>query len=108
MCDTAIGSKISRNVVTNSKQRCYVVHGTHNVFLTENVCYDHFGHGFLLEDHAERNNVLTYNLVAVSRKATTLVTEDESDGTFYPSSSLHLSVSWDSSSFPFGNIFNPL
>ena len=84
MSGSAIGSVVSRNLVINSNQRCYVLHGTHDVILDSNVCYDHFGHGFLLEDHAERNNILQNNLVAVTKKVVTKISDDESDD--FPSS----------------------
>lgn len=79
MSGSAAGSVVSRNLVTNSYQRCYVVHGTNDVVLDSNVCYNHFGHGFLLEDHSERNNVLQNNLVAVTKKVFTKISNDESD-----------------------------
>lgn len=79
MSGSATNSVVSRNLVINSNQRCYVVHGTHDVLLDSNVCYDHFGHGFLLEDHSERNNVLQNNLVAVTKKVVTKISNDESD-----------------------------
>ena len=79
MSGSATGSLVSRNLVTNSFQRCYVVHGTHNVTFDSNVCYDHFGHGFLLEDHSERYNILRNNLVAVTKKVITKIRDEESD-----------------------------
>jgi hypothetical protein len=36
--------------------RCIVVHGTDNVLVERNVCYDHVGHGFMLEDGCEEGN----------------------------------------------------
>ena len=79
MCGSAEGSIVSRNLVRESNQRCYVIHGTHNVTLDSNIAYDTFGHCFMLEDHAERDNILVDNLAAVTRKAVTVISSDETD-----------------------------
>ena len=39
----AQGSVLKKNVVVHSNQRAYVIHGTHNVTLEENVAFDVFG-----------------------------------------------------------------
>ena len=36
----------------------------------DNVCYNHMGHGYFLEDGSEMNNVLDGNLAMLTRKAT--------------------------------------
>lgn len=38
------------------------VHGTNQLRLNGNVCYDHLGHGFFMEDGAETDNVFINNL----------------------------------------------
>jgi hypothetical protein len=41
--------------------RCYAIHGSHNITLTENVGFDAIGHCFFIEDGVEENNTLSYN-----------------------------------------------
>ena len=36
--------------------RCVTVHGTDNVVVERNVCYDNIGHAFFVEDGCEENN----------------------------------------------------
>ncbi|MCW2924164.1 MAG: transrane domain containing protein [Thermoleophilia bacterium] len=48
--------------VDHSFNRCATVHATNDVVVSGNVCYDHIGHGFFLEDGAEHDNVITGNL----------------------------------------------
>ncbi|XP_070199288.1 cell surface hyaluronidase-like isoform X2 [Littorina saxatilis] len=62
MCDDAKGSWFRDNSIHHSFQRCITVHGTDNVEISGNVCYDHLGHGYFLEDSVEQNNVLDGNL----------------------------------------------
>ena len=44
------GSKVRKNCVRNSNQRCYVVHGSDNLLLEDNVAYNTKGHCYMLED----------------------------------------------------------
>lgn len=62
------GSVVSKNVVRNSNQRCFVVHGSHNVLVEDNVAYDTFGHCYILEDGGETGNTFAYNLGAKTKK----------------------------------------
>ena len=78
------GSIVSKNVVRESNQRCYVIHGSHNVTLDSNVAYDTQGHCFLLEDSGEMDNTFRGNLAAVTRKVTTKIRDEETDE--FPSS----------------------
>ena len=50
MSENVYGSVLSKNLVRESNQRCYVIHGTHNVTLSENVAFDTFGHCFMTEE----------------------------------------------------------
>ena len=50
MSECVHGSTLAKNVIWKSNQRCIVVHGTHNLTLSENVAYDTRGHCFMLED----------------------------------------------------------
>ena len=55
------------------------MHGTDYLHVSENVLYNTKGHGFLLEDGIEQFNNFTHNLAASTRKAETLISNDESD-----------------------------
>jgi hypothetical protein len=55
-------SIISHCSVHNSNQRCYVMHGTHNMSLTENVAWRATGHCFMLEDGTEHANTYLRNV----------------------------------------------
>jgi cell migration-inducing and hyaluronan-binding protein len=48
--------------VWKSFNRCVTVHGTSNARVEGNVCYDHLGHGYFLEDGGETGNVIAGNL----------------------------------------------
>ena len=50
MCGSVDGAVVSKNSIRNSKQRCVVVHGTHQLRIEENVAYDTFGHCYMTED----------------------------------------------------------
>ena len=50
MSECVHGSTVAKNVIWKSNQRCFVVHGTHNLTLSENVAYDTRGHCYMLED----------------------------------------------------------
>ena len=55
-------SYLRKNSIHDSSNRCIVVHGTHQLRVQGNVCYDHVGHGIFLEDGIETDNVITNNL----------------------------------------------
>ncbi len=61
------GQYFRNNSVWKSFNRCLTVHGTDNVVADGNVCHDHIGHGFFLEDGAESGNTFTSNLVMTTR-----------------------------------------
>mmetsp|Transcript_27531 Transcript_27531/g.45154 ORF Transcript_27531/g.45154 Transcript_27531/m.45154 type:complete len:385 (-) Transcript_27531:31-1185(-) len=64
MSESVHGSTLAKNVIWNSFQRCIVIHGTHNVTVSENVAFDTKGHCFMLEDGGEWDNKFLYNLGA--------------------------------------------
>jgi hypothetical protein len=64
LCGDVEGAIVSKNSIRQSKQRCVVVHGTHNLTMTENVAYDTAGHCFMTEDGGEVDNVFRDNLGA--------------------------------------------
>ncbi|EGC28910.1 hypothetical protein DICPUDRAFT_90740 [Dictyostelium purpureum] len=57
-------SFISDCSVTNSYYRCYTIHGTSNLTLSNNVAFDARGHCYYLEDGVEVDNNLLFNLAA--------------------------------------------
>ncbi|KAN0024762.1 hypothetical protein ACTFIV_009171 [Dictyostelium citrinum] len=64
LAGTVKNSFISDCSVTNSYYRCYTIHGTNNVTLTNNVAFDVRGHCYYLEDGVEMDNTLSFNLAA--------------------------------------------
>ena len=58
-----------------------VLHGTHNVTLDSNTAYDTFGHCYFLEDGAEEDNVMRYNLGALTKAQPQedMISQDETD-----------------------------
>ena len=55
-------SYVRNTSVHKSFNRCVTIHGTKQLRVEDNVCFDHLGHGYFLEDGAEWNNVITGNL----------------------------------------------
>lgn len=72
------GSEVSKNVIYNSNQRCVVVHGTHDLDITDNVAFETSGHCFITEDGIETGNTFTRNLGASVRKPVYVI-EGEND-----------------------------
>jgi cell migration-inducing and hyaluronan-binding protein len=62
------GQFIRNSSIRNSYQRCLSVHGTHDAVVQNNVCYNHFGHGFFLENGSETNNSIIGNLSMLSKR----------------------------------------
>ncbi len=56
------GQYFARSSVWKSFNRCVTVHGSDNARVEGNVCYDHLGHGYFLEDGAETGNLIAGNL----------------------------------------------
>ena len=93
------------NSVWESFNRCMTIHGTNGVTLERNVCYDHAGHGFFLEDGIERGNVLAGNLgfgTHAPAVGSRLLPSDERPATFWitnPDNDLHDNVAAGSEGF---------
>ncbi|XP_052812651.1 cell surface hyaluronidase-like [Mya arenaria] len=69
--DAGVPAPYVRSVsIHNSFARCITLHGTHSVQVIDNVCYDHLGHGYFLEDGGEKNNTFDGNLAMNTRKGT--------------------------------------
>ena len=62
------GQYIINSSVHHSYQRCVTVHGSNRALVKNNVCFDHFGHGYFLEDGDEVKNRIEGNLGMLSRR----------------------------------------
>jgi len=80
MCGDVTGSVVSKNLIRLSKQRCIVVHRSHNLLVDGNVAYDTFGHCFMTEDGNEKGNVFSGNLGALTHDATTVIPDNGMNG----------------------------
>jgi cell surface hyaluronidase len=67
MAGDVTGQYFRNSSVWRTFNRCVTVHGTDNAVVRDNVCYDHTGHGYFLEDGAETGNLIQGNLGLVSR-----------------------------------------
>ena len=85
MDGSAKGSFIKNSAIHNSFNRCITIQGTDNLLVSDNVCYDHVGHGFFLEDGGETGNVFRGNLGFRTRepKKNPLLPSDEDPATFW-------------------------
>jgi cell migration-inducing and hyaluronan-binding protein len=80
----AAGSYLKRSSIHHSFNRCVTIHGTNALKIQGNVCYEHVGHGFFLEDGAETDNVITGNLGLGTKKIDNgLLPTDSSPATFW-------------------------
>lgn len=72
-------SLVSKNVITNSHQRCVFIHDTDGVTIDDNVAFDTKGHCYATETGNERYNSFTYNLGAYNKRLTRTTTNNQSD-----------------------------
>ncbi|GFR65862.1 transmembrane protein 2-like [Elysia marginata] len=79
MCDEVSGQYFRNNCIRNSFSRCITVHGTDNATISDNVCFNHLGHGIFLEDSAERWNIIHRNLVLGTQHGTILLSDRKPD-----------------------------
>ena len=79
MADNVSGQYIRNSSIRRSYNRCITVHGTHNALVEDNVCFDHVGHGFFLEDGSETGNVFNNNLGLMTRRPSEELALIESD-----------------------------
>jgi len=62
------GQYFRNSAIRNSYSRCVTIHATDNATVEDNVCYDHIGHGFFLEDGVETGNTFKHNLGLLTRR----------------------------------------
>jgi len=62
MLGDARGQYIKNSSIHDSFQRCVTIHATNYATIDNNVCYNHFGHGYFLEDGSEVGNVIKNNV----------------------------------------------
>ena len=62
------GQYIRNSSIINSYNRCVTVHASHNALVQGNVCMEHVGHGYFLEDGVETGNVFDSNLGLLTRR----------------------------------------
>jgi hypothetical protein len=80
MCGDVRGSIIAKNTVRNSNQRCFVVHGTDNLRLEDNVAFDTKGHCYMLEDGIETGNEFVRNIGIRTGAPRTIIPDMGSNG----------------------------
>jgi len=68
MAGNVDGQYFRNNSVWKTFNRCLTVHGSNNLRVTNNVCYDNIGHAYFLEDGAETGNVFETNLGVATRR----------------------------------------
>ena len=62
LCQDTAGSYVKKCSVHESNQRCYVMHGTWNSVVQDNVGFNTAGHCFMVEDGIEYGNMFRRNL----------------------------------------------
>ena len=67
VADDVTGQYARNNSIWKSFNRCITVHGSHAASVEGNVCHDHLGHGFFLEDGIEHGNSIVGNLGVLGR-----------------------------------------
>lgn len=67
MAGDVTGQYIRDASIWKTNNRCVTIHGSDNATAQRNVCYDHLGHGYFLEDGSETGNLIEHNLGLSSR-----------------------------------------
>ena len=63
-----VSYSLRNSSISESSQRCVVLHGSNGVRVQRNICYDIKGHAIFLEDAVERHNQIEGNLVLKIRR----------------------------------------
>jgi parallel beta-helix repeat protein len=71
--------KITTSSIWDSKNRCIVLHGSNDITVDRNICYNIAGHAIFLEDAVERRNTITNNLVLKVRIPAKPLIESDTD-----------------------------
>ena len=80
----AVHKSYARGVsVHRGFNRAFTIHGTHYLRLIDNVAFDVMGHTFFIEDAIERNNIIHYNLVMMTKRSMSLLNTDQTPGSFW-------------------------
>ncbi len=101
------GQYFRNNSVWRTFNRCVTVHGSDNATVEDNICFDHTGHGYFLEDGAETGNLIEGNLGFNSRvpaDADRLLGSDSRPATFWitnPDNTVRKNVAAGSKGFGF-------
>ena len=76
-------SYVKNNVVMRSYNRGTTIHGVKNLLVYRNVYWDTAGHTIFVEDAAETDNVIAYNVVAGTKPSFSLLNTDQTPGNFW-------------------------
>lgn len=77
MDGSVAGQYIRNSSVWHSFNRCTTVHGTMDAMVENNVCYDHEGHGYFVEDGNETGNTFRHDFATFARPGSILPSDDE-------------------------------
>ena len=86
MAGDVTGQYVRDVAIWRTFNRCLTIHGTDHAVAQRNVCYDHLGHGYFLEDGAESGNTIEGNLglsARVPATAVRILASDASPATFW-------------------------
>lgn len=101
------GQYARRNSIWHTENRCLTVHGTNGVLVAGNVCYDHPGHGYFVEDGSETGNTFDGNLglgTRVPAAGAVILPSDSTPATFWitnPDNTFRNNVAAGSAAFGF-------
>jgi len=70
MCNNVTGSKVFKNTIRDSHQRCIVVKNTDYLTVSENVAYNTAGHCYAIAEGGEVENTFEKNLGALTTRIT--------------------------------------
>lgn len=107
MAGDVTGQYFRNNSVWRTFNRCVTIHGTDNSVVRDNVCYDHTGHGYFMEDGGETGNLVQDNLGLTSRVpqgSDRLLASDGTPATFWitnPDNTIRDNVAAGSAGFGF-------
>lgn len=83
MIGTVHKSYVKGNAVWQSYNRGTTIHGVHHLTIANNVMYDTMGHTIFIEDAAETNNVVEYNLLVMTKRSWSGLNTDQTPGSMW-------------------------